>query len=76
MTNLGFTVGTLVADKMSNVRDEQFIVAYVNADGSMGLNRVHADGSTDTAVVVVAMDDATHKWNDSTSISGYNWISE
>ena len=48
---------------MSNVRDQQFIVAYVNADGSMGLNRVHADGSTDTAVVVVAMDDATHKWN-------------
>ena len=63
MTNLGFTVGTLVAEKMSNVRDQQFIVAYVNADGSMGLNRVRADGSTDTAVVVVAMDDATHKWN-------------
>ena len=63
MTNLGFTVGTLVAEKMSKVSDQQFIVAYVNADGSMGLNRVHADGSTDTAVVVVAMDDATHKWH-------------
>ena len=62
MTNLGFTVGTLVAEKSSKVRDQQFIVAYVNADGSMGLNRVQADGSTDTAVEVVAMDDATHKW--------------
>ena len=64
MTNLGFTVGTLVAEKISNVRDQQFIVAYVNADGSMGLNHVRADGSLDTtAVVVVTMDDATHKWH-------------
>ena len=63
MTNLGFTAGTLVADKISNVRDQQLTVAYVNADGSMGLSRVHADGSTDTAVVVAAMDDATHKWH-------------
>jgi len=41
------------------MRDEQFMITYVNEDGSVGLNRVQPDGSIATAEVrVVTMDDA------------------
>ena len=57
LANHGWNVGDLVAPKKVDPKtpraDMQFTIGYVNEDGTLGLHPVCADGTTDTAKVVM-----------------------
>ena len=50
----GFAVGQIIeVKKKSIVQDEQYAIAYINDDGSVGLHRVGQDGKIDTSDIVI-----------------------
>ena len=57
VVNMGFDVGSVIEPKKGNEdEDEQYVIKYVNDDGSVGVQRIKTDGSESADITIVEMD--------------------
>ena len=60
----GFKIDSIIERKKGGALDEQYIITYINEDGSVGTSRIKSDGTTadDAHIDVVTMDSILSEW--------------
>ena len=57
VTNMGFSVGAVIEPKKGNEdEDMQFVIKYVNDDGSVGAQRIQPNGKEGVDITIIDMD--------------------
>ena len=55
--NMGFSIGAVIEPKKVNEdEDEQYLIKYVNDDGSVGAQRILPDGTEDKKITIIDID--------------------